>query len=78
MGPAGAGGGVEGLLGGALAVGLLYATYRGALMLLAKTPHPILSVLWVTFLDWRTVVLIPLLGCAAGFAGSVISIGRKK
>ena len=68
----------EGLLGGALAVALLYATYRAALSLLARTPHPILAVLWTTFLDWRTILMILALGCAAGFIGSVISIGRRR
>lgn len=68
----------EGLAGGTLALLLLYTTYRGALAFLARHPHPILSVLWVTFLDWRMVLLLPALGCAAGFLGSVISIGRRK
>lgn len=68
----------EGLLGGVLAVGLLYATYRLAIGLLARSPHPVLSLFWVSFLDWRAVLLIPALGCAAGFVGSLISIGRRK
>ena len=67
----------EGLLGGAIALGLLYGTYRLGLTLLARTPHPVLSVFWTSFLDWRGVVLVPLLGAAAGFFGSVLSLGRR-
>ena len=40
----------EGLLGGGIALGLLYATYRLALVWLARDPHPVLSVFWVGFL----------------------------
>jgi cell division transport system permease protein len=67
----------EGLLGGAIALGLLYGTYRLGLTLLARTPHPVLSVFWTSFLDWRGIVLVPLLGAAAGFFGSVLSLGRR-
>jgi cell division transport system permease protein len=68
----------EGLAGGLLALALLYGTYRGALALLARDPHPILSVFWVEFLDWRAMLVLPAVGCAAGFLGSVLSIGRRK
>ncbi|MEO8430475.1 MAG: permease-like cell division protein FtsX [Acidobacteriota bacterium] len=68
----------EGLAGGALALALLYGTYRLGLTLLARSPHPVLAVFWVSFLGWREVVLLPLLGCAAGFLGSVISLTRNR
>ena len=68
----------EGLAGGALALALLYGTYRLGLALLARSPHPVLAVIWVNFLDWREIALLPLLGCAAGFLGSVISLTRSR
>ncbi len=68
----------EGLAGGALALALLYGTYRLGLALLARSPHPVLAVFWVNFLDWKEVTLLPLLGCAAGFLGSVISLTRNR
>lgn len=67
----------EGLLGGSIALGLLFGTYRLGLALLARSPHPVLSVFWATFLDWRGMVLVPLLGAGAGLLGSVLSLGRK-
>ncbi len=67
----------EGLLGGGLALGLLYTTYRFALYWLARDPHPVLSVFWVGFLAPTTAVLLPLAGAAAGLAGSLLSLGKK-
>jgi cell division transport system permease protein len=67
----------EGLLGGTLALGLLWGTYRLGLYLLARDPHPVLSVFWVGFLDWRGIALLPVLGAAAGLFGSMISLTRK-
>ena len=67
----------EGLLGGAIALGLLFGTFRLGLMLLARSPHPVLSVFWGTFFDWKGMVIVPLLGAAAGLLGSVLSLGRK-
>src|SRR5512141_3120819 len=46
-------GAFEGLAGGALALVLLAATYLTATKLLARHPHPVLSVFWASFLDWR-------------------------
>lgn len=66
----------EGLAGGTLALVLLYATYRLGVTLLAATPHPVLSLFWGSFLDWRGVALVPLAGAAAGLFGSVISLTR--
>ncbi len=67
----------EGLLGGSLALGLLYATFRFAAYWLARDPHPVLSVFWVGFLPWATALLLPLAGAAAGLAGSLLSLGKK-
>jgi cell division transport system permease protein len=67
----------EGLAGGSIALLLLYATYRAATHLLARDPHPVLSVLWVGFLDLPTALLLPAVGTAAGFAGSLLSLGRR-
>jgi cell division transport system permease protein len=67
----------EGLLGGSLALGLLYATYRFATYWLARDPHPVLSVFWVGFLSVPTALLLPLAGAAAGLAGSLLSLGKK-
>ncbi len=68
---------VEGLLGGTLALGLLYGTYRLATHWLARDPHPVLSVFWVGFLPLTTALLLPLAGAVAGLAGSLLSLGRK-
>jgi cell division transport system permease protein len=68
---------VEGLAGGTLALLLLFATYRGATAWLARDPHPVLSTLWVRFLDPSTALLLPLAGLLAGFLGSVLSLGRR-
>jgi len=67
----------EGLLGGTLALGLLYGTYLLATQWLAHDPHPVLSVFWVGFLPLTTALLLPLAGAAAGLAGSLLSLGRK-
>lgn len=70
-------GAFEGLAGGALALGLLAATFLAATKLLARHPHPVLSVFWASFLDWRAAAALPLAGMTAGFLGSVLSLGRK-
>ncbi len=70
-------GAFEGLIGGAAALGLLAATYFAATRFLLRHPHPVLSIFWATFLDWRTAVALPVVGTAAGFLGSVLSLGRK-
>ncbi len=67
----------EGLLGGTLALGLLFGTYRFAAAWLARDPHPVLSAFWVRFLDAPTALLLPLTGLAAGFVASLLSLGRK-
>jgi cell division transport system permease protein len=67
----------EGLLGGTLALGLLYATYRFATYWLARDPHPVLSVFWVGFLSLPVALLLPAAGAAAGLAGSLLSLGKK-
>ena len=67
---------VEGLLGGSIALALLYATYRAALWWLMRDPHPILSVFWTSFLAPSVALLLPTTGAAAGLVGSLLSIGR--
>jgi len=67
----------EGLLGGAIALGLLYATYRLAILWLARDPHPVLSVFWVGFLSVPVALLLPAAGAVAGLVGSLLSLGRK-
>jgi cell division transport system permease protein len=67
----------EGLLGGGLALGLLYGTYRLAAHWLAKNPHPILSVFWVGFLSAPAALLLPAVGAAAGLTGSLLSLGKR-
>jgi cell division transport system permease protein len=67
----------EGLLGGAVALGLLYATYRAVTHALAASPHPVLTQFWSGFLDGPTCAAMPLIGAAAGFLGSVLSLGKK-
>src|SRR5262249_60842378 len=68
----------EGLLGGGIALGLLYLTYRFAAHWLARDPHPVLAVLWVGFLDVPVAALLPAAGAAAGLAGSLLSLGRRQ
>ena len=67
----------EGLVGGALALALLYATYRGAVSLLARAPHPVLSIFWVGFLDLPTALALPAVGAAAGLIGSLLSLSKR-
>jgi len=68
---------VEGLAGGAVALLLLYATFRFASHGLSRNPHPLLSLFWVRFLAWPSAALLPIVGTAAGFLGSVLSLGRR-
>ncbi len=70
-------GAFEGLAGGAVALGLLVATYLAARRFRLRNPHPVLSVFWTSFLDWRSAAALPLVGTLAGFLGSVLSLGRK-
>jgi cell division transport system permease protein len=67
----------EGLIGGALALGLLYATYRFATYWLSRDPHPVLSVFWVSFLSLPAAILLPAVGAAAGLVGSLLSLGKR-
>lgn len=67
----------EGLVGGALSLLLLYATYRTALHLLSREPHPVLSLFWVGFLDLPTALAVPGVGAAAGFLGSLLSLAKS-
>ena len=67
----------EGLAGGSLALVLLYATWRLGLSYLARSPHPVLSMFWASFLEWRGAALMPLIGAAAGLFGSMISLTRR-
>lgn len=68
----------EGLAGGALALLLLYVTYRAAANVLSREPHPVLSLFWVGFLDLPTAVALPLVGGAAGFLGSLLSLSKSR
>jgi cell division transport system permease protein len=70
-------GAFEGFAGGAFALGLLAATYLTATRLLARHPHPVLSIFWTSFLDWKIASALPVAGMIAGFIGSVLSLGRK-
>jgi cell division transport system permease protein len=67
----------EGLLGGGIALALLYGTYRLATHWLSRDPHPVLSLFWVGFLSLPTALLMPALGAAAGLTGSLLSLGKK-
>jgi cell division transport system permease protein len=67
----------EGLAGGAVALALLYATYRGAAYLLSRDPHPVLSLFWVEFLDLPTALALPAVGAVAGFLGSLLSLSKS-
>jgi cell division transport system permease protein len=67
----------EGLLGGGLALGLLYATYRFAQSWLTREPHPVLAIFWTSFLSTPAFLLLPAAGAAAGLAGSLLSLGKK-
>jgi len=68
----------EGLVGGGIALGLLYATYRFATHWLSRDPHPVIAVLWVGFLDLPTALLLPAAGAAAGLAGSLLSLSKRQ
>ncbi len=70
-------GAFEGFTGGAAALGLLAATYFAATRYLSSHPHPVLSLFWTSFLDWKAAAALPLVGTLAGFIGSVMSLGRK-
>src|SRR5258706_378382 len=70
-------GAFEGFAGGSIALLLLAATYWGATRWLLRHPHPVLSIFWSGFLDWRSAAALPLVGTLAGFIGSVLSLGRK-
>ena len=67
----------EGFVGGSLALGLLYGTYRFAAHWLARDPHPVLSVFWVHFLSAPAAALLPVVGAAAGLVGSLLSLGKR-
>jgi cell division transport system permease protein len=67
----------EGLAGGAVALALLYGTYRAALYLLSREPHPVLSLFWVGFLDLPTALALPAVGASAGFLGSLLSLSKS-
>ena len=67
----------EGLAGGTFSLALLYATYRAAAWALSRDPHPVLSLFWVGFLDLPTALALPAVGAAAGFLGSLLSLGKK-
>jgi cell division transport system permease protein len=68
----------EGLAGGALALLVLYVTYRAAAQVLSREPHPVLSLFWVGFLDLPTAAALPLVGGAAGFLGSLLSLSKSR
>ncbi len=70
-------GAFEGFAGGSIALLLLAASYWGATRWLLRHPHPVLSIFWSGFLDWRSAAALPLVGTMAGFIGSVLSLGRK-
>jgi cell division transport system permease protein len=70
-------GAFEGLAGGALALGLLFGTYALVTRYLLLHPHPVLTIFWTRFLDWRIASALPVAGMTAGFLGSVLSLGRK-
>lgn len=67
----------EGLAGGAVALALLYATYRAAAYFLSREPHPVLALFWVGFLDFPTAVALPAVGAVAGFLGSLLSLSKS-
>jgi len=66
-----------GLAGGLVALGLLYGTYEAVSHYLAREPHPVLSLFWVGFLSLPAALLLPAVGTAAGFAGSLLSLGGR-
>jgi cell division transport system permease protein len=68
----------EGIVGGAIALALLYATYRAAAHFLAREPHPVLSLFWVGFLDLPTALALPAVGATAGLLGSLLSLSKAR
>jgi len=69
-------GALEGAAGGAVALGLLGATYLVAAHALAVAPHPLLSIFWVKFFSPRVLAVFPLAGAGAGFLGAALSVGK--
>lgn len=67
----------QGAAGGALAWALLGLTYRIAVAMLSRHPHPILSIMMVRFFSPLHWAVFPLVGAIAGLAGAMISVGRK-
>jgi cell division transport system permease protein len=65
---------LQGLLGGAIAVGILRAAFTLARRALDPSGALLWSFLFSTFLSWRTVALLILAGMAAGLFGSWISV----
>jgi cell division transport system permease protein len=68
----------EGLAGGILALLLLLATHRLGVAWLARDPHPVLGAIFGRFFDLPSALAIPLAGLAAGFVGSLLSLGRRQ
>jgi cell division transport system permease protein len=64
-----------GLLGGAIALGLLYATWRGAMR--AAGGNPLLTSFLGEFLSLPTALALPLAGAVAGLVGSLLSTARR-
>lgn len=71
-------GALEGAGGGAVALGLLAATYAVAAHVLAAAPHPLLSIFWVKFFRPQVLAVFPLAGAAAGFLGAALSVGKTR
>jgi cell division transport system permease protein len=67
----------EGLIGGALALLMLWGTWQLGDRFLARHPHPVMGLLWARFLDWHLALLVPVIGLVAGFLGSLLSLGKK-
>ena len=69
---------LEGLAGGIARSALLYATYRLATAWLSREPHPVLASSGAGSSTFRPRSCCPLVGVAAGFLGSLLSLGRKR
>jgi cell division transport system permease protein len=67
----------EGLIGGGLALLMLWGTWELGDQTLARHPHPVMGLLWARFLDWPLALLFPVVGLIAGFLGSLLSLGKK-
>jgi len=67
----------EGLIGGGLALLMLWGTWQLGDQFLARHPHPVMALLWARFLDWPLALLFPVVGLIAGFLGSLLSLGKK-